>query len=253
VNKRFKLTVKCARMTRTPEVEPDLKPLPDPRALALLDAILPHVAFDGWSDGAFVAAADECGLPIAQARSVCPRGAIDLAILFHTQGDAAMVGALSSSDLSDMRFRDKVAHAVQLRLDAVTDKEAVRRGSALFGLPHMVPDGSKLIWGTADAIWTALGDTSDDINWYTKRATLSAVYGSVVLYWLGDDTDDGQATGDFIDRRIENVMQFESFKAAVNKNPLLKPFVGALAQLTSRVKAPSAPPGDLPGSWRTPQ
>jgi ubiquinone biosynthesis protein COQ9 len=164
-----------------------------------------------------------------------------------------MVAALSSSDLSDMRFRDKVAHAVQLRLDVVTDKEAVRRGSALFGLPHMVPDGSKLIWGTADAIWTALGDTSDDINWYTKRATLSAVYGSVVLYWLGDDTDDGQATSDFIDRRIENVMQFESFKAAVNKNPLLKPLAGAIAQLTSRVKAPSALPDDLPGSWRTPR
>jgi ubiquinone biosynthesis protein COQ9 len=74
-----------------------------------------------------------------------------------------------------------------------------------------------------------------------------------VRYWLGDDTDDGQATSDFIDRRIENVMQFESFKAAVNKNPLLKPLAGAIAQLPSRVKAPSAPPDDLPGSWRTPQ
>ena len=97
-----------------------------------------------------------------------------------------------------MRFRDKVAHAVRLRLDAVTDKEAVRRGSALFALPHMAPIGSKLIWGTADAIWTALGDTSDDVNYYTKRATLSAVYGAVVLFWLGDDTDEGQATTDFI-------------------------------------------------------
>lgn len=230
-----------------------MTPLPDPRALTLLDAILPHVAFDGWSDGAFIAAVDECGLSLAQARDVCPRGAIDLAVLFHTQGDAAMVSALSSSDFSDMRFRDKVAHAVRLRLDAVNDKEAVRRGSVLFALPHMAPEGSKLIWGTADAIWTALGDTSDDINWYTKRATLSAVYGSVVLYWLGDDTDDGQATTDFIDRRIENVMQFESFKAAVNKNSLLKPFAAALAQLTSRVKAPSAPASDLPGSWKTPR
>ena len=38
--------------------------LPNFRALTLLDAILPHVAFDGWSDGAFVAAADECELPL---------------------------------------------------------------------------------------------------------------------------------------------------------------------------------------------
>ena len=62
----------------------------------------------------------------------------------------------------------------------------VRRGTTLFALPHHAAEGAKLIWGTADAIWTALGDTSDDVNWYTKRATLSAVYGSVVLFWLGE-------------------------------------------------------------------
>lgn len=221
--------------------------------LTLLDAILPHVAFDGWSEDAFRAAIQDADVTPADARAACPRGAVDLAVLFHTQGDAAMIAALKSSDLSDMRFRDKVAHAVQLRLDAVEDKEAVRRGSVLFALPHMAPEGSKLIWGTADAIWTALGDTSDDVNWYTKRATLSAVYGSVVLYWLGDDSLDGQATTAFIDRRIENVMQFESFKAAMTKNPLTKPFATALGQLTSRIKAPGKPPSDLPGSWVTPR
>lgn len=222
-------------------------------AITLLDAILPHVAFDGWSEDAFRAAIEDADVTAQDARAVCPRGAVDLAILFHTQGDAAMVVALKSADLSDMRFRDKVAYAVQLRLDAVEDKEAVRRGSALFALPHMAPEGSKLIWGTADAIWTALGDTSTDVNWYTKRATLSAVYGSVVLYWLGDDSLDGQATTAFIDRRIENVMQFESFKAAMNKNPLTKPFATAFGQLTSRIKAPGKPPSDLPGSWVTPR
>lgn len=219
----------------------------------LLDAILPHVAFDGWADVAFEAAAEDCGLTIEEAHAACPRGAVELAILFHTHGDAAMVEALKTADLSQMRFRDKVAHAVQLRLDAVNDKEAVRRGTALFALPHMAPEGTKLIWGTADAIWTALGDTSTDVNWYTKRATLSAVYGSVVLYWLGDDSLDGQATTAFIDRRIENVMQFETFKAAMNNNPLTKPFAAALGQLTSKIKAPSEPPSDLPGSWVTPR
>ena len=226
---------------------------PNPRALSLLDAILPHVAFDGWNETAFRAAAEDMDIPLAEANVICPRGAVDLAILFHTQGDAAMVEALKAADLNDMRFRDKVAHAIRLRLDMVDDKEAVRRGTVLFALPHMAPEGSKLIWGTADAIWTALGDTSDDVNWYTKRATLSGVYGSVVLYWLGDDSMDGQVTTDFIDRRIDNVMQFETFKAALNKNPLTKPFATALGQLTSRMKAPAPTPSDLPGSWKTPR
>ena len=99
--------------------------------IMLLDAILPHVAFDGWNDTAFQAACEDLGLAVADAKSVCPRGATDLAILFHKQGDEAMVAALGAADLSDMRFRDKVAHAIRLRLDAVDDKEAVRRGTCL--------------------------------------------------------------------------------------------------------------------------
>ena len=224
----------------------------DPRALSLLDAVLPHVAFDGWSEGAFTAAYDDLGLSAEEAAAICPRGAVDLAVLFHTQGDAAMVEALKAANLSDMRFRDKVAHAVRLRLDVAEDKEAVRRGSALFALPHHAPIGSKLIWGTADAIWTALGDTSEDVNYYTKRATLSAVYGSVVLFWLGDDSVGGSATVEFIDRRIENVMQFEKFKAAMNSNPLTKPFASAIGALTAGIKAPSAPAQDVPGRWDLP-
>lgn len=230
-----------------------MMPQTDPRQLELLDAILPHVAFDGWTDDAFRAAVEDSDLTPEEARAACPRGAVDLAILFHTEGDRAMVTALEAADLGDMRFRDRVAHAIRLRLKAVDDKEAVRRGSVLFALPHMAPEGSKLIWGTADAIWTALGDQSDDVNWYTKRATLSAVYASVVLYWLGDDSLDDQATSTFIDRRIDNVMQFEKFKASVNANPFTKPFASVLGQLTSRITAPGAPPTDLPGSWRTPR
>jgi len=225
----------------------------DPRQLDLLDAIVPHVAFDGWTEDAFRAAVDDAGFSPSEARAICPRGAVDLAILYHKQGDDAMVDALKAADLTDMRFRDKVAHAIRLRLDAVDDKEAVRRGSVLFALPHMAPEGSKLIWGTADAIWSALGDGSDDVNWYTKRATLSAVYASVVLYWLGDDSFEGQATDAFIDRRIDNVMQVETLKAAVSKNPFTKPFATALGQLTAQIKAPTPPPQDLPGSWRAPR
>jgi ubiquinone biosynthesis protein COQ9 len=225
----------------------------DPMLDQLLDAVLPHVAFDGWSPTAFNAAVDDAQIDAADAKTLCPRGAIDLAIAFHLRGDAAMVAALKDADLSQMRFRDKVAHAVQLRIRAVDDKEAVRRGTAMFALPHMAPEGAKLVWGTADAIWTALGDTSRDVNWYTKRLTLSGVYSSVVLFWLGDDSLDMQATDAFIDRRIENVMQFEKLKAQAKDNPLLKPFTDTFSRMTASVKAPSKVPDvDLPGRWRDP-
>lgn len=226
----------------------------DPQLDQLVDAALPHVAFDGWSPTAFRAAVADTGIEPAHAKTLCPRGAVDLAIAFHKRGDAAMVAAIKAADMSNMRFRDKVAHAVRLRIRAVDDKEAVRRGSALFALPHMAPDGAKLIWGTADAIWTALGDTSRDVNWYTKRLTLSGVYSAVVLFWLGDDSLDMQATDAFIDRRIDDVMRFEKFKAQAKDNPFLKPFANTLGRMTSAVKAPSKVPDvDLPGMWRDPE
>ncbi|MFT6073249.1 MAG: ubiquinone biosynthesis protein COQ9 [Yoonia sp.] len=225
----------------------------DPMLDQLLDAALPHVAFDGWSPTAFAAAIKETGVNPMHAKTLCPRGAIDLAVAFHKRGDTAMVTALKESDLSTMRFRDKVAQAVRLRIRAVDDKEAVRRGTAMFALPHMAPDGAKLIWETADAIWNALGDTSRDMNWYTKRLTLSGVYSSVVLFWLGDDSLDMQATDEFIDRRIENVMQLEKFKAKAKANPIFKPFAETFGRMTASVKAPSKVPNvDLPGMWRDP-
>ena len=226
----------------------------DPAKDRLLDAMLPHVVFDGWSPAAFKAAVAETEIDPAHARTLCPRGAVDLAVAYHERGDRAMVAALKEADLSEMRFRDKVAHAIRLRIRAIDDKEAVRRGTALFALPHMAAEGAKLIWGTADAIWDALGDPSRDGNWYTKRMTLSGVYASVVLYWLGDDSLKGQATDAFIDRRIDDVMQFEKAKAQLRKNPLLKPVTGPLARMMGAIKAPNrVPQMDLPGIWRDPQ
>ena len=106
------------------------------------------------------------------------------------------------------------------RLELVAgDREAVRRGVALFALPHHAADGARAIWHTADTIWTALGDDSRDFNWYSKRTTLSAVYSSALLYWLGDETPGASATREFVGRRIDNVMQIEEVKARIREQP----------------------------------
>ena len=98
--------------------------------------------------------------------------------------------------------------------------------------------------------WTDVRDSSADVNWYTKRLTLSSVYSATVLYWLGDNSPNHQDTWTFLDRRIENVMQFEKFKAQVNANPLAKQLLAGPNWLLSKIKAPSGVPTvDLPGNW----
>jgi len=214
----------------------------------LVDAALPHVAFDGWSQGTFRTAVREADVDTNLAQRLCPRGAVDLAVHFHRMGDEAMAHRILAEDMSGLRYSEKVATAIWWRLEAISDAEAVRRAATLFALPLYSADGARLIWGTADRIWEALGDTSDDVNWYSKRATLSAVYGSAVLYWLGDESPGFQATKDFIDRRISDVMRIEKAKASVRKNPVLSRLLERSSTVLPRIKAPGAARRvDLPG------
>ena len=216
----------------------------------LLAAAVPHVAFDGWSETSLRAACQDLSITRQMAALACPRGAIDLAIRFHHDGDEAMQVVLQKTDINAMKIREKITFSVRARLDAIRDKEAVRRGATLMALPQHAAEGAGLVWGTCDRIWAAIGDSSADVNWYTKRLTLSSVYSATVLYWLGDNSPNHQDTWTFLDRRIENVMQFEKFKAQGNANQLAKQLLMGPNWLLSKIKAPSGVPTvDLPGNW----
>lgn len=219
-----------------------------PGADGLLEAALAHVAFDGWSQATLDAAAADCGMDPLQARALYPRGGLDLALAYHRQGDAAMLTALAARDLAALRMRDRVALAVRLRLEAV-DREAVRRGVTLLSLPHHAAEGARALWNTADAIWNALGDTAQDGNWYTKRAILSGVYSSTVLYWLGDSSPGHEATWGFLDRRVDDVMRFEKAKADIRKSPVLSKLFALPLAVLEGVRKPADAQADLPGHW----
>ena len=90
-----------------------------------------------------------------------------------------------------------------------------------------------------------MGDTSDDVNWYTKRATLSAVISATVLFWLGDHSPDHVDTRAFLDRRIDGVMRFEQVKSGLRKLPGAQTLAGLAF---GWVRAPR--PRDLPGRVR---
>ncbi len=235
----------------------DRDPTGDERTAEIRDAVvaaaLPHVAFDGWSDRSLAQAVTEAGVDAGLARLAFPRGGVDLALAFHYERDRALAADLASADLGGMRFRDRIAHAVMRRLELVAgEREAVRRGAAFFALPQHGLDGARAIWHTADTIWTALGDESRDFNWYSKRTTLSAVYSSALLYWLGDETPGASATREFVQRRIDNVMQFEQVKARARKNPVAAAMLKGPQRLLDRVRAPGdTAPSDLPGSLRS--
>lgn len=210
----------------------------------LLEAVLPHVAFDGWSDQTLRQAIAETGITPDAARLAFPRGGIDMALAFHYRADRQLARELASpegqAELAALKIREKITHAVRRRIEIVADdREAVRRGATLLALPLYTAEGAKALWNTADTIWTACGDASDDFNWYSKRAILSSVYSATLLFWMGDHSSGFQETWSFLDRRIANVMQFEKTKAKVQKNPVLKAMMWGPGQVLSRIKPPA--------------
>lgn len=222
----------------------------DDLRMRLLDAALNHVPFDGWGEACFAAAAQEAGVDPAVARAEFPRGAVDLAAAWHRRADQVMLTQMDAADLSAMRYSQRVAAGVRFRIQAIDDKEIVRRSMTLFAMPKHVGEGAALVWGTADHIWTRLGDTSDDINWYSKRAILSGVYGSTLLFWMGDTSERHEATWTFLDRRIEDVMRFEKLKSQVRENPVLSKLCSIPNAFLGQIKAPSRTArGDLSGHW----
>ncbi|MBE7638276.1 COQ9 family protein [Sneathiella sp. P13V-1] len=179
----------------------------------LLDATLPHVMFDGWSAKAMKEAAKDLGEDYFTFERYFPGGPIDLISFFVEQADDKMEEELIKRDVLSMKIRDRITLAVRLRLEMYTPyREEIRKALTLLALPQNTAKGIKLTAETVSRMWYATGDTSTDYNYYTKRMTLSAVYSSTLLYWLDDHSENFEQTWEFLDRRIENAMQFETAK-----------------------------------------
>lgn len=175
---------------------------------ALLQATLPHIAFDGWTHKAFAAGAADAGLAPAVALNAFPNGPLEALEAFSDGIDRRLLTALEDRDLSEMRVRDRIALGVRLRLEMLAPhEEAVRRGLSTLALPANAALGMTCLYRSVDAIWHAAGDRSTDYNFYSKRLLLAGVYSSTLLAWLNDSSEDKIETWAFLDRRIDEVLK----------------------------------------------
>jgi ubiquinone biosynthesis protein COQ9 len=180
----------------------------------LADAVAAEAVFEGWSQTALSAAAGKLGLASGEAARLFPGGAVQVLTALSEKADRRTVADMEKAGVDAMKMRDRIRSAVRIRLENhAGNRESVRRGLSLLSMPFHAGLALKLLYKTVDAMWYAAGDTSSDFNFYTKRATLAGVYSATLLYWLNDRSESSEATWGFLDRRIDEVMAFEKFKA----------------------------------------
>lgn len=184
----------------------------------ILLELLPGVAFDGWTWEGVRRAAPMAGHDPDMADAVFPGGLKDVIAHLSDYANRQMMAGLNMTDPQSLRVRERIRLAVQLRFEALQPyKEAERMAVTYWMRPLRKFDGIRLVWRTADLIWDWAGDTATDYNRYTKRGLLSAILTSATLAWLNDQGRDLTATMAFVDRRIENVMQFEKIKGKLKR------------------------------------
>jgi ubiquinone biosynthesis protein COQ9 len=215
-----------------------INPLPaDPTLDEVRAALAPIIArnagFDGWSDAAVHAAADEAGVDRDVAKLAFKDNAIDMIDAWIDSIDMELAHRLPAEKLAAMKIRDRITALLATRLEIMApDRESLRRAMAIMAMPQNLVRSAKIGWRSADRMWRLAGDTASDFNHYTKRMTLSAVYASTLSVFVNDDSDNFSDARAFLDRRIDNVMQFEKVKFQAKQRqeyvPSLSRFIGRL-------------------------
>lgn len=173
----------------------------------IVEKILDHVVFDGWTEKSIKAAFDECEINYDHFKNLFPMGMDDVMLHYGKWIDDQMLAKLENLDKSTLKIRERIFTAVKTRLEILEPhKEAVRRGAAYLANPLRASLSMRMLYKTVDDIWHWAGDNSTDFNFYTKRGLLAGVYTSTLLYWMNDETENHADSWEFLKRRIENVM-----------------------------------------------
>ena len=175
----------------------------------LIEAVLNHIPFDGWSEASLKMAAADCGVSEAELTTLFPAGIADAIAAYGAWADEKMKAAFLDryeAELSVTPVHIKIRTLILIRLEqAAPHKEVVRRTMAVLARPQHAKLAAKLLYDTVDVMWRTAGDTSTDYNFYTKRVTLSAVYSATLLAFLADNSADMAKTEAFLDRRLADI------------------------------------------------
>ncbi len=183
----------------------------------LLEAVLVHVPFDGWSRRSLRAGAADIGMDAGLARRLFPRSGDDLLVHLEEWADRRMLARIDTAGLANLRTHERIARLVRTRLEVLTPhREALRRATAARWLPGNAIAATGSLWRTVDLIWETAGDRARDASYYSKRALLAAVWTTTFLFWLDDRSEGLAETWGFLERRLDNVRVFGKVRSQLD-------------------------------------
>jgi ubiquinone biosynthesis protein COQ9 len=198
----------------------------DNTKLELAEEALSLIAKVGLKKDILAHAARVKGIDSAYTSLLFPNGNKDLLKYFSNMIDVKLEPKYGSINFVDMKVRERIFILVKLRIEEYTlYKVAIKKILQYYGNPLHIAWGLSQLWATSDKIWNVSQAHSTDFNYYTKRAILSIVYSSTLIYWLNDKSADNIKTWEFLDHRITDSLKLSKIKqnfAKIKKLPFLR-------------------------------
>ncbi|PVH96374.1 ubiquinone biosynthesis protein COQ9 [Periconia macrospinosa] len=191
-----------------------------PAESAILSAAISHVPNVGFTIDALKLGARDAGY-LDASTNLFPRGVFDLinyhlvtqrlalkdTVQFPTEGEnGKKLGTgvkIRTLALARLRANEPVVHKWQEAL-------------AIMAQPTYVPPSLAELARLSDEMWYLAGDKSVDGSWYTKRASLSAIYSATEVFMTQDTSRNFVDTEQFLDARLSDGMKLGSTFGALS-------------------------------------
>ena len=164
-----------------------------------------------WNKNLYKEIEKKCNFPQNYHYILFPGGGSQIIEEFESWQDQKMLELLLTED-QNLKIREKIAKALEIRIMGIVPKAAILEQNALFLIPGNILSGAKCYSKTCDLIWRYAGDKSEDFNYYSKRGLLLCVYTSSRLFYLSDNSKDFIKTKKFIATSIEKIINIAKIK-----------------------------------------
>ena len=184
----------------------------------VIRAMLIHVPFDGWTEQAMAATADDLGIDLAAVSDLFPKGAASAIDAFVAMSDEDMVRAFAELEEQPQGVTATIKSLIMIRLDgAAPYREAVSMALKTLSRPQHSALALSTLYRTVDRMWRLAGDRSVDFNFYSKRALLAGVYSASLAYWVANPSADREKLERFVSQRLREVAFLPKVTAPARK------------------------------------
>lgn len=185
---------------------------------SILPKIIQFITFKGLHSSTLTDFAAEQGIHPASLDRLFPSGSFSILKAWFDEADAYCQNMCTQDQqFVHLKIREKITFGVKTHLSYLGQhKEALNHAWAYLLQPWHIPEKCRLLYKTADTIWYLAGDTATDWNFYTKRTLLMGVYGTTILCYLQDESENHTETWAFLDRRVNDAIKIPMTLKSLN-------------------------------------